>query len=145
MVCSPPSLLRWTSLALPQASYLAVVNVYDEFGRLNIYNSTATVDFPAFAIFCNLILGTATKLACIATSSRRYDPGILLGGSCSATMNAACHRPIADAMAYGKPVMWGVVDETNGEESETGVGNCCFNNFEAGTPVKGRRYAGLKG
>jgi hypothetical protein len=53
--------------------------VYDEFGRFNIYNRIATVGFPAFAIFCNLILGTATKLACIATSSRRYDPGILLG------------------------------------------------------------------
>jgi hypothetical protein len=100
----PPSLLGWTSLALPQASYL-VVNVYDEFGRLNIYNSIATFGFPAFAIFCTLIFGTATKLACIATSFRGYDPGILFVGSCSATINAACRRPIADAMVYGKPVM----------------------------------------
>jgi hypothetical protein len=48
-------------------------------------------------------------------------------------------------MAYGKPVMWGVVDEANSEESATGVGYCCFNNFEAGRPVEGRWYADLKG
>ena len=44
-------------------------------------------------------------------SYRRFkEPRMPLAMNCSATISAACHRPVRDADAAFKPVMWGEVD-----------------------------------
>jgi hypothetical protein len=133
--------LHWL---MSQSLFLALVTVYDDTGVMDPENSISTVGYSCIAIFFALILGTVAVLGGIANGFRRYDGGIPLVGSCSAAISAACHRPSVDAMAYARPVMWGVMDadEDAGRGSE--VGHCCFSSFEVGRPVKGNLYAGVK-
>ncbi len=133
--------LHWL---MSQSLFLALVTVYDDTGIMDPGNSISTVGYSCIAIFCALILGSMAVFCGIINGFRRYDDGIPLVGSCSAAISAACHRPSVDAMAYARPVMWGVMDadENDGRGSE--VGHCCFSSFEVGKPQKGHLYAGMK-
>jgi hypothetical protein len=129
---------------MSQSLFLALVNVYDDTGTMDPSNSISTVGYSCIAIFCALILGSVAVLGGLLNGFRRYDDGIPLVGSCSAAISAACHGPSADALAYLKPVMWGVMDADADEGWGSEVGHCCFSSFEVGKPVKGHLYAGMK-
>lgn len=129
--------LHWL---MSQSLFLALVTVYDNTGTMDPWSSISTVGYSCIAIFCALILGSVAVVGGILNGFRRYDDGIPLVGSCSAAISAACHRSSADAMAYMKPVMWGVVDEGGGNE----IGHCSFSSYGVGKPVKGSLYAGMK-
>jgi hypothetical protein len=133
--------LHWL---MSQSLFLALVTVYDDTGLLDENSSISKVGYSCIAIFFALILGSVAVLGGIVNGFRRYDDGIPLAGSCSAAISAACHRPSVDAMAYARPVMWGVrgADGDQGMGSE--IGHCCFSSFEVGKPVKGHLYAGVK-
>jgi len=134
--------LHWL---MSQSLFLALVNVYDDTGTINTDSSISTVGYSCIAIFCALILGGAAVLGGLLNGFRRYDDGIPLVGSCSAAISAACHRPSVDAMAYARPVMWGVMDADADNGGGGEVGHCCFSSLEVGKPAKGQLYAGMKG
>lgn len=134
--------LHWL---MSQSLFLALITVYDDTGLLDQDNSISTVGYSCIAIFFALILGSVAVLGGIVNGFRRYDDGIPLVGSCSAAISAACHRPCVDAMAYVRPVMWGVMDADGDGGMGSEVGHCCFSSFEVGKPVKGHLYAGAKG
>lgn len=74
---------------------------------------------------------------------RRYDPGMLLVGSCSAAISAACYRPAEDRDASIRPVMLGTLVE--GEEGGVGpnkVRHYRLTIFKVEPPVEGRLYTG---
>jgi hypothetical protein len=133
--------LHWL---MSQSLFLALVTVYDDTGIIDPGSSISTVGYSCIAIFCALMLGGAAVLGGLLNGFRRYDDGIPLVGSCSAAISAACHRPSVDAVAYVRPVMWGVMDADTDEGRGSEVGHCCFSSFEVGKPVKGHLYAGMK-
>jgi hypothetical protein len=129
---------------MSQSLFLALVNVYDDQGNADSSDSISTVGYSCIAIFFALIVGSVAVLGGILNGFRRYNDGIPLVGSCSAAISAACHRPNVDNMAYGRPVMWGVLAPDMDENGGGEVGHCCFSSFGVGKPVKGNLYAGLK-
>ena len=134
--------LHWL---MSQSLFLALLTVYDDTGTMDPGTSISTVGYSCIAIFCALILGSVAVLGGLLNGFRRYDNGIPLVGSCSAAISAACHRPSADAMAYVRPVMWGVMGADTDEGRGNEVGHCSFSSFEVGKPLKGHFYAGMKG
>ena len=128
--------LHWL---VSQSLFLARVTAFATDGTEDEVHSLSTIGYSCIAIITVIILGGIVVLLGIANGFRRYRVGMPLVASCSAAISAACWRPDGDANAGENGVMWGVVEEGEGEE---GVGHCCFTSWEVEKPVEGRRYAG---
>lgn len=86
------------------------------------------------AIILTMVVGSTIVLGALATSVRRYPPGMSLASTCSAAISAACHRRPDDVDAAVLPVQWGVVSTKNG------IGHCSFSSKLVGPPIPGRTY-----
>lgn len=95
-----------------------------------------TCAWSPIAIITAIILGAVLLLLLCLNGCRRYKPGVPLGGSSSAVISAACHRPETAEDAAVLPVRWGSV------RNEGPVGHCCFTSFESSFPEEGNPYAG---
>lgn len=95
-----------------------------------------TCAWSPIAIITAMILGAVLLLLLCLNGCRRYKPGVPLGGSSSAVIGAACHRPETAEDAAVLPVRWGSV------RNEGPVGHCCFTSFESSFPEEGNPYAG---
>ena len=118
--------------------FLAYVNVFDEYGKLDGSESISTIGYSCIAIFFSVVAGSIAVIAGILNGFRRYDAGIPLVGSCSAAISAACHQPKDDLTASVLPVKWGVVEPGFG----VGHGHCCLTSLEVRPPTAGELYAG---
>lgn len=125
--------LHWL---VSQSLFLARVTAFTVDGAEDVDGSISTIGYSCIAIITVILLGTIVVLLGIGFGFRRYKPGMVLVGSCSAAISAACHRPDEDIDARKKGVMWGAVG------TENGVGHCCVTSFEVERPVKGELYAG---
>lgn len=83
-------------------------------------------------------------LVSIANNFRKVKNDISLIDSCSAVISAACYLLKIDVNISIKRLMWGVVTETDLNDSHDRVGHCSFSNFKVETPIVGRRFAGLQ-
>ncbi|PYI07192.1 hypothetical protein BO78DRAFT_443434, partial [Aspergillus sclerotiicarbonarius CBS 121057] len=73
------------------------------------YDKTSELGFLGLPIFLSLIVGSIMLFALIGLSFRKYPSTILVVGSCSAAISAACHPPKdedLDNAALGL-LMWG--------------------------------------
>jgi len=55
-------------------------------------------------------------LITVAWSLRTMKAAIPLGGTCSAVVSAACHRPEGDENGASELVKWGVVTREDGQQ-----------------------------
>lgn len=139
--------LHWL---MSSSLFLADVTFIDDTGTGDTFNLAAgsddwnhgisTAGYSCIAIFCAIVVGSVAVLAAIVVGFRQFDSEIPLVGNCSAAISAACHPLAEDEEVWKKQLMWGVVDETEGEK---GVGHCSFSGLEVGRPVEGKLYAGL--
>ncbi|CAG8066105.1 unnamed protein product [Penicillium olsonii] len=99
---------------------------------------TTACGYSPLAIACALGVAMVLFIALILLSSRRLKPGMLVVGSCSLAISAACHPPQSDKSGAVKPLLWGAVShEENGKP-----GHCCLTSLEVEKPKKGALYAG---
>lgn len=131
--------LHWL---VSQSLFLARVDVYNVSDQLDKSESISTLGYSVIAIILVLILGAVIAILMVATSFRKYKPGMPLVGSRSAAISAACHPPNEDVHASMRRVKWGAVaTETQNERREL-VGHCTLTSFQVHTPIEGRLYAG---
>ncbi|KAF2134767.1 hypothetical protein P153DRAFT_329435 [Dothidotthia symphoricarpi CBS 119687] len=109
-------------------------SVYDD----NTVGSVATVGYSPLAVLLCLVVGLLMVMALVALGFRRYQPGIPLAGSCSASISAMCHPLPGESEAATQTLLWGVVS-TNGY----GLGHCAFSSRDVWAPQPGTQYAGL--
>lgn len=121
-----------------QSIFLARVDIVDSD---QVVDRISTCGYSPIAIICGVILGFIVVLVGIANGFRKVRGGMPFAGSCSAAISAACHPPEADINASSKRVRWGVVTETDPNDTDNHVGHCSFTSFEVETPVVGRMYA----
>lgn len=101
--------------------------------------SVSAVGYSPLAVMLCLIVGSFMTLALMALGFRKYKPGIPLAGSCSAAISAACHALDEKNYATILPLLWGVVEEAEGDR----FGHCAFSGGDVSKPQAGRRYAGI--
>ena len=129
--------LHWL---VSQSLFLARVTAFTPDGVEDTANSVSTVGYSCIAIITVIILGSVVVLLGLAMGFRRYKAGMPLVGSCSAAISAACWRPDEDEGGERMGVMWGVVEEKDGERA----GHCCFTSREVERPREGDVYRGLR-
>jgi hypothetical protein len=132
------------------------VEAYDKFRR-----RTREIDFMAcgynpIAIVISLSVGTLMFLCLVGLGLRRLSSGIILAGSCSLAIAAACHPgydPNSNLVEAGdvsstgerrttkadegmqfRPVKWGAVPVSGH------LGHCSLSSGEVDIPEEGRLY-----
>ncbi|KAF2790980.1 hypothetical protein K505DRAFT_310397 [Melanomma pulvis-pyrius CBS 109.77] len=103
--------------------------------------SWTSCGYSPMAILSVLCLGSFMTIAIVGFGFVTFKPGMVLVGSCSAAISAACHNATCDSVdgnsaAAGK-LKWGAV----GKNSEN-VGHCTFSTEEVDLPSEGEIYAG---
>ncbi|KAL2839743.1 hypothetical protein BJY01DRAFT_250343 [Aspergillus pseudoustus] len=139
--------LHWL---ISQSIFLVGVDAYDaEWERAEALD-VMTCGYTPIAIVSSLSVGAVIVLAMLALGLRRLDSAMVVAGSCSLAIAAACHPghdpnlqhdesrragPLQEKedMEYS-PVMWGSVP-VDGE-----VGHCTFASGEVEEPEVGRFY-----
>lgn len=133
------TLLHWL---ISQSIYVAVIEEYQENGTLFNSIGWSTCGFSPIAMIAFLLLLGAIMLSTILLGFLRLPSAMPLAGSSSLAISAACHPPEWDEGASLKPLKWGVVDDGS---FHAGVGHCSFtSDVSAGSPVRGRLYAGQR-
>ncbi|KAF2824800.1 hypothetical protein CC86DRAFT_295957 [Ophiobolus disseminans] len=124
--------LHWT---LSQAIFLTVVTTYkpESYHHDMIFLGTS----PR-ALILTVSIGLFIMLGFVAMCFRTSDGILPRGGSCSAVISAACHRPSGDGDAAQKPVQWGEASVYGAETRN--VGHCCFTSYEVIPPRSNRKY-----
>jgi hypothetical protein len=127
--------LHWL---VSQSIFLVSINTFDARGRPKTEESEiATCGFSPVAIICTLVVGAVAILFPLFMGAQKLPPGGMpLVGSNSVGIAAACH-PLDDGDDVQKPLMWGVISESN----DDGFGHCSFYSSVVGLPVQGRLYA----
>lgn len=96
-----------------------------------------TCGYSPIALIFAIGLGALMLIALVLTGTRWYRPGIPLASSCSAAINAACHRPARDSDAAMWPLKWGEIYTRKQWEHS----HCSFTSVPGVThPVPGRLY-----
>ena len=128
-------LLHWLA---SEAFHYQRILVVDTFGRatatepkasaLGVYDTLSyhllLAFLGAFILYLTIVFGF------------RPLPEVLLVGSNSLAISAACHPPADDQDAAFLAVQWGAVRH----ETETGPGHCCFTSHEVEMPREGGVY-----
>ena len=122
-----------------QSLFLARVNVVDQAGEIDPFESISTCGYSAIAIISVIALGSIILLLGILAGSIKYKAGMPFVGSCSAAISAGCHALRDDSNASLLPLMWGAV-----ETEEGSVKHCCFSSRDVSPPIEGEVYAGAE-
>ncbi|KAI9376164.1 hypothetical protein BJX61DRAFT_553168 [Aspergillus egyptiacus] len=138
--------LHWL---ISQSIFLAGVDAYGPDWALVERLDVMTCGYTPVAIVSALSVGGAMLLSIVALAFRRFDSAMVVAGSCSLAIAAACHptydpnlqtepqqvtiHPPEEQMKY-LPVKWGAV-AVDGE-----VGHCTFTSEEVEMPEAGRFY-----
>jgi len=128
-------LLHWL---MSQSIFLALIDIYDEFGILDKSTSISTAGYSCIAIFFAIVVGTVAVAGGVLNGFRRYDAAMPLVGSCSAAISASCHRAPDDTSAALLPLKWGCIDA----DADREIGHCTLSSIEVTPPVTGYLYAG---
>lgn len=139
--------LHWL---ISQSIFLVGVDAYDPDWTHNASLDVMTCGYTPVAIVSAISVGGAMLLSIMALALRRLDSAMVVAGSCSLAIAAACHpkydpnlqaeaqqvdsvHPPEEDMAY-LPVKWGAV-AVDGD-----VGHCTFTSEEVEMPEAGRFY-----
>ncbi|BCS28248.1 uncharacterized protein APUU_61296A [Aspergillus puulaauensis] len=139
--------LHWL---ISQSIFLVGVDAYDPDWTHNASLDVMTCGYTPVAIVSAISVGGAMLLSIMALALRRLDSAMVVAGSCSLAIAAACHpkhdpnlqneahqvdsvHPPEVDMAY-LPVKWGAV-AVDGD-----VGHCTFTSEEVEMPQAGRFY-----
>lgn len=123
---------------MSQSVFLALIDVYDELGHLDLTESISSAGYSCIAIFFSILVGSIAIVGGILNGFRRYTPDIPLVGSCSAAISAACHKSSEEPSASLLPLQWGCTDS----DTAGSIGHCAFSSLEVTPPVPGYFYAG---
>jgi hypothetical protein len=144
--------LHWL---ISQSIFLVGVDAYDEAWERAPYLDVMTCGYMPIAIVSAIAVGAVMLLAILVLACRRLDSEMVVAGSCSLAIAAACHpgydpnsEQAVDApgememeaemngigMEY-LPLRWGAVRSVEGE-----VGHCAFTSEEVEMPQAGRVY-----
>ncbi|KAL3440941.1 hypothetical protein BJX65DRAFT_17229 [Aspergillus insuetus] len=142
--------LHWL---ISQSIFLVGVDAYDESWERVPYLDVMTCGYTPIAIVSAIAVGAAMLLAILALACRRLDSEMVVAGSCSLAIAAACHPRYdpnseqageapggmeagmdAARMEY-LPLRWGAVCSVDGE-----VGHCAFTSEDVEMPQAGRVY-----
>jgi hypothetical protein len=144
--------LHWL---ISQSIFLVGVDAYDEVWERAPYLDVMTCGYTPIAIVSAIAVGAAMLLAILALACRRLDSEMVVAGSCSLAIAAACHPlydPNSNSEQAGKtpgemeaemdaigmeylPLRWGAVCSVDGE-----VGHCSFTSEDVEMPQAGRVY-----
>ncbi|KAH7141569.1 hypothetical protein B0J13DRAFT_637349, partial [Dactylonectria estremocensis] len=137
----------WLSLPLVRSATLHwLISQSIFFVRLALYQdkeryypregNTTTCGYSPIAIIFSIGLGSLILLITVGWSLRTMKAAIPLGGTCSAVVSAACHRPEGDEYAASELVKWGVVPGRNGGRWD----HCSVTSWPAEALERGRLY-----
>lgn len=96
-----------------------------------------TCGYSPIAIVFSIALGCLILLITISAGLKKVNTAVPTGGTCSAVVSAACHRPSGDKNAALELVKWGVVRESNGGRIQD---HCCITSWPVEVPKQGRYY-----
>ncbi len=138
--------LHWL---ISQSIFLVGVDAYDPDWTRDERLDVMTCGYTPVAIVSAISVGGAMLLSIVALALRRLDSAMVVAGSCSLAIAAACHpkydpnlqheapevniHPPEEDMAY-LPVKWGAV-AVDGD-----VGHCTFTSEEVEMPEAGKVY-----
>ena len=140
------AILHWL---ISQSIFLVGVDAYDPDWARAERLDVMTCGYTPVAIVSAISVGGAMLLGIVALAFRRLSSPMVVAGSCSLAIAAACHpnydpnlesearqeksHPPEEDMMYS-PVKWGAV-AVDGE-----VGHCTFTSEEVEMPESGRFY-----
>jgi len=106
---------------------------------LDTTRSNPNIGYSYLAIIITLIFGGLVMFVLFGIGFRRYSGRLPAGGTCSASIAAACWRPTMDKNAAEKMVQWGeLVHQEESFEAESRseleelprVAHLCFTSFD---------------
>ncbi|KIM94380.1 hypothetical protein OIDMADRAFT_136348, partial [Oidiodendron maius Zn] len=128
------TLLHWL---ISQSLFLAILERYPQY-------DITTCGYSPVGIENSISVGLIMFCCLIGLSRRRFKTGMLVAGSCSLAITAACNsdpNPMEDgealeAQTYAEylPLQWGFI-QVEGE-----IGHCAFSSQEVVLPEDGRVY-----
>ncbi|KAJ0424768.1 hypothetical protein BJY00DRAFT_308673, partial [Aspergillus carlsbadensis] len=148
------AMLHWL---ISQSIFLVGVDAYDPAWARVERLDVMTCGYTPIAVVSAIAVGAAMLIAILALSCRRLDSEMVLAGSCSLAIAAACH-PGYDPNSWQSaeeapnetdvhstdmdgtgmeylPLRWGAVASVGGE-----IGHCAFTAGEVEMPRAGRMY-----
>lgn len=138
--------LHWL---IARSIFLVSIMEYDNTGKEKD-SSSNTCGYSSMSIVFALIVGGIMIVALVVNGCRRLDPGMPVASSCSVAISAACHLPIGQEDAALRPIMYGVVEDTEqgiGTEyfghsiiEDQGHGHPCFSSADVTPLLAGRTY-----
>ena len=113
--------------------------------RQNSFDDTSpnmlTCGFSPIPMIFVIVIAVFMIVSLVVLGARKYKASMPVASSNSLAIAAACHVP-KDEFEAGdvslKKLKWGVVD---GDESEDGVGHCCFSSMHVEPPKHAQAYA----
>jgi hypothetical protein len=133
--------LHWT---VWQSLFYVLIVPYDINLQIDAEGTTSHLAYSPVAILISIILGGVMVTALLVMALfRRYKSLLLLVGSCSIAISAACHVGVDEdpASAALGEVMWGVTSAFPAEvEAPDGVGHCSFSSGDVARADTDRAY-----
>ena len=136
--------LHW---GISQSLFLAIIKVVDIHGETEEQSGVTTCGYSPAAIIFTLIIACLLLITVVAFGTRKLDPDMPPGSSCSFGIATACHSQGGnenDGEEATLPLQWGEVPlEDSDGNSDGAVGHCCFSSGPVSAPVEGKLYAGV--
>lgn len=129
-------ILHWL---ISQSIFLTLINLYDYSGNLLVDRglTTSGLGWSPYGITLSLVVSGFLLVGLwMYAFFLRYPDGMLVVGSSSAAISAACHRPVWDTSASREKIKWGVVSV----DTTSGLGHAAFSSGDVKELVSGSLY-----
>lgn len=119
-----------------------IIKYYDYLGH-DTHRDVSQCGYSTIGALLSVIIATLTFVAGILNGMRTYPASILVVGTCSFAISAACHVPPAEMEECPdlacQPLRWGVTDM-----NPKGISHCsCTHYRSVASPTKEGLYAGI--